>query len=114
MGRNSVSPSIHLSFLPQQLFLLAIKEGVEIAGILVDDSEGKLLQISFCALMLVVTPIIFQGLLEFVIMVNNPFGDDWVDYPIALYHKQIRDELAHYCRAGEGASDLKTLKEVLP
>ena len=55
--------------------MLAVKEGVEVAGIMVDESEGKLIQICFCVLMLIVTPIIFQGLLEFVIMVNNPFGD---------------------------------------
>ena len=109
-------PLVHLmsGLVKMQLFLLAIKEGVEIAGICVDESEGKTLQIGFCVLMLVVTPIIFQGLLEFVIMVNNPFGDDWVDYPIALYHKQIRDELQQYMRAGETARKLDSVKQILP
>jgi hypothetical protein len=109
-------PLVHLmsGLVKMQLFLLAIKEGVEIAGICVDESEGKALQIGFCLLMLTVTPIIFQGLLEFVIMVNNPFGDDWVDYPIALYHKQIRDELQQYMRAGESAKTLDSVKQILP
>jgi hypothetical protein len=59
------------------LFLLAIKEGVNIADIVMGDTSGKTPQILFSLLMAVSTPIIFQGLLEFVIMIRNPFGNDW-------------------------------------
>jgi hypothetical protein len=56
---------------------LAIKEGVNIADIVMGDTSGKTPQILFSLLMAVSTPIIFQGLLEFVIMIRNPFGNDW-------------------------------------
>ena len=84
-------PLVHLmsALVKMQLFLLAIKEGVDIADICVNDSQGKLPQIAFCLLMAICTPIIFQGLLEFVIMIRNPFGEDWVDFPTALYHQQV-------------------------
>ena len=38
---------------------------------------------------------------------------DWVDYPIALWHKQMRDELQVYMRAGETSSDLASVKNIL-
>ena len=55
-------PLVHLmsALVKMQLFLLAIKEGVDIADICVNDSQGKLPQIGFCLLMAICTPVIFQ------------------------------------------------------
>jgi predicted membrane chloride channel (bestrophin family) len=92
------------------LFLLSIKEGIFIANVLVSDTNGKLMQIFFSLLMAVSTPIIFQGLLEFVIMIRNPFGKDWVDLPVQLIHQQIRNEMFQYMGAGERAAAIPSVK----
>eukprot|EP00614_Pseudopedinella_elastica_P027991 CAMPEP_0172627350 /NCGR_PEP_ID=MMETSP1068-20121228/155725_1 /TAXON_ID=35684 /ORGANISM="Pseudopedinella elastica, Strain CCMP716" /LENGTH=335 /DNA_ID=CAMNT_0013437207 /DNA_START=84 /DNA_END=1087 /DNA_ORIENTATION=+ len=67
-------PLVHLmsALVKLQLFLLALKEGVFIADVIVGDAVGKTPQICFALLMTVATPIIFQSLLEFVIMIRNP------------------------------------------
>jgi len=82
-----------------------------IADIIVGESSGKTPQILFSLLMAVSTPIIFQGLLEFVIMIRNPFGTDWVDFPTLLFHQQIRDEMMQYIKVGELAAKLDTVKQ---
>ena len=108
-------PLVHLmsALVKMQLFFLALNEGLVMASICVDESEGKIPQLMMCGLMLIVTPIIFQGLLEFVIMVNNPFGEDWVDYPASLYYVQLRDEIMLYNDAGTAALDLGTVNKWL-
>ena len=53
-----------------------------------------------------------QGLLEFVIMIRNPFGTDWVDFPTLLYHQQIRDEMLQYVTCGELAVGLSSVKAI--
>jgi predicted membrane chloride channel (bestrophin family) len=90
--------------------LLGLKEGVNCASIVVGESSGKMAQIFFSLLMAVSTPVIFQGLLEFVIMIRNPFGKDWVDLPTQLIHQQLRDEMFQYTGAGEGAAAIPTVK----
>ena len=80
------------------------------ASIVVGESSGKMAQIFFSLLMAVSTPVIFQGLLEFVIMIRNPFGKDWVDLPTQLIHQQLRDEMFQYTGAGEGAAAIPTVK----
>jgi hypothetical protein len=57
--------------------LLGIKEGTHIADIIIGETVGKGPQITFALMMAITTPVIMQGLLEFVIMIKNPFGDDW-------------------------------------
>jgi len=105
-------PLVHLmsALVKIQLFLLALSEGMKIAHICVDESEGKLLQVAMSVVMLTVTPIVFQGLLEFVIMVNNPFGTDWVDYPISLYYQQLRDDLLLYINACDDGQIMGTVE----
>lgn len=107
-------PLVHLmsALVKMQLFLLSIKEGVCIADIICGESSGKTPQILFSLLMAVSTPIIFQGLLEFVIMIRNPFGTDWVDFPTLLYHQQIRDEMLQYVTCGELAVGLSSVKAI--
>ena len=106
-------PLVHLmsALVKIQLMLLALSEGMKIAHICVDESEGKLLQVAMSVVMLTVTPIIFQGLLEFVIMVNNPFGSDWVDYPISLYYQQLRDDLLLFIDAGDDGQNMGTVEQ---
>jgi len=106
-------PLVHLmsALVKIQLFLLTVKEGVNMADILLNDSNGKALQLCLSLLMATSTPIIFQGLLEFVNMIRNPFGDDWVDFPVALYHQQIRDEMLDFIKAGEMATDLEYIRK---
>lgn len=48
-----------------------------IADIIIGESTGKGPQICFSLLMAIATPIIMQGLLEFVVMIANPLGNDW-------------------------------------
>jgi len=107
-------PLVHLmsALVKMQLFLLAIKEGVNIADIVVGETSGKTPQIMFSILMTLSTPIIFQGLLEFVIMIRNPFGNDWVDFPTHLYHQQMRDEMFQFIAAGEEADSLDTVRDI--
>mmetsp|Transcript_66248 Transcript_66248/g.149552 ORF Transcript_66248/g.149552 Transcript_66248/m.149552 type:complete len:390 (-) Transcript_66248:264-1433(-) len=106
-------PLVHLmsALVKIQLLLLSVKEGVNIADILVNEHDGKTLQLCLSLLMSVATPIIFQSLLEFVIMIRNPFGDDWVDLPTRFYQQQIRDEMLDLIRAGEVAAALPTVKD---
>jgi len=99
-----------ISRIIQQLFLLALKEGIFVADVIVGDSVSKTLQISFALLMTVATPLVFQSLLEFVIMISNPFGNDWIDFPTLLWHKQIRDEVLDLVKVGEFAANLPTVK----
>jgi len=79
---------------------------------MVNDTQGKLPQILFCLLMGVCTPVILQGLLEFIIMIRNPFGEDWIDLPVALYHRDMRTEMFAYIAAAETAAGLPTVKAV--
>jgi len=37
-------------------------------------------------LIIICTPVFYQGLLEFVRQISNPFGDDWIDLP--TFHMQ--------------------------
>jgi hypothetical protein len=105
-------PLVHLmsALIKIQLFLLSAKEGVSIASIILGVSSGKTMQISCCMLMVLSTPVIFQGLLEFVNMISNPFGSDWIDFPTHLFHQQIRDEMFQYIKVGELAGNLPKLK----
>lgn len=107
-------PLVHLmsALVKMQLFLLAIKEGVNIADIVVGDTSGKTPQVIFSVIMSISTPVIFQGLLEFVIMIRNPFGNDWVDFPTHLYHQQIRDEMFQFIAVGEQADTLDTVRDI--
>ena len=68
----------------QQLALLSLKEGIFIADVIVGDSVGKAPQICFALLVTVATPVIYQGLLEFVNMISNPFGADWSEFDFFL------------------------------
>jgi uncharacterized membrane protein len=97
----------------QQLFLLGLKEGVNCANIIVGESSGKVAQIFFSVLMAISTPVIFQGLLEFVIMIRNPFGKDWVDFPTLLFHKQIRDEMFQLIHIAELGVDVPFVKKAM-
>lgn len=107
-------PLVHLmsALVKVQLFLLAVKEGANLADIYLNESTGKFIQMSFSTLMVISTPIIFQGLLEFVIMIRNPFGSDWVDLPTRLYHSQMRDGMGKFVKAAELALELDTMKAI--
>ena len=91
--------------------MLGLKEGVNCASIVVGESSGKMAQIFFSLLMAVSTPVIFQGLLEFVIMIRNPFGKDWVDFPTLLFHKQIRNDMLQLIHIAELGVDVPFVKQ---
>lgn len=106
-------PLVHLmsALIKIQLFLLATKEGVAVADIILGTTSGKTTQVLCCMLMVLSTPVIFQGLLEFVVMVANPFGSDWIDFPTHLFHQQIRDEMFQYIKVGEVSTTLSLLQK---
>jgi len=108
-------PLVHLmsALVKMQLFLLGLKEGVNCASIVVGESSGKVAQIFFSLLMAVSTPVIFQGLLEFVIMIRNPFGKDWVDFPTLLFHKQIRNDMLQLIHIAELGVDVPFVKQAM-
>jgi predicted membrane chloride channel (bestrophin family) len=95
----------------QQLFFLGIKEGIAIADILMGASNGKAVQVAFSLLMAATTPIMFQGLLEFVVMIRNPFGSDWIDLPISSIYQDMRDGMFQYVANGEAAVSLPSVKQ---
>jgi hypothetical protein len=107
-------PLVHLmsGLVKLQLILLGISEGVHAADIICGETSSKLPQLVFILVMAISTPLIFQGLLEFVIMIGNPFGRDWVDFPTSLWYKEIRDEMQQYITIGETAVELSTVKAV--
>lgn len=105
-------PLVHLmsALVKIQLILLSLSEGVHVAAIIVGDSQGKLPQILFVLLMVSCPPVIFQGLLEFVVEIGNPFGRDWVDFPVSLWYAGMRDEMLQYVAIGEAAKKLPAVK----
>mmetsp|Transcript_31214 Transcript_31214/g.62384 ORF Transcript_31214/g.62384 Transcript_31214/m.62384 type:complete len:406 (+) Transcript_31214:97-1314(+) len=64
-----------------QLMFQALKSGVDMTIIIFTDTGSKGLQLFFIGMMTFITPIFYQGLLEFAEQISNPFGDDWVDMP---------------------------------
>lgn len=107
-------PLVHLMALlvKLQLFLLAAKEGIFIADVVQGGSSGKIPQILFAVLMVVVTPIVLQGLLEFVIQIRNPFGSDWVDFPTTMFFSSMRDEMYAMVAIGEDMPSMPTNKAI--
>ena len=93
------------------MFFLGIKEGIEIADIVMGSTSGKAVQVAFAVLMATSVPIMFQGLLEFVVMINNPFGSDWIDLPISAIYQSMRDEMFQYMANGEAAGKLPSVKQ---
>lgn len=106
-------PLIHLmsALVKAQLFFLGIKEGIAIADIMMGASNGKAVQVAFSLLMATTTPVMFQGLLEFVVMIRNPFGSDWIDLPISSIYRGMRDEMFQYVTNGEAAASLPSVKQ---
>lgn len=74
-------------------------------------SNGKAVQVAFSLLMATTTPVMFQGLLEFVVMIRNPFGSDWIDLPISSIYRGMRDEMFQYVTNGEAAASLPSVKQ---
>jgi hypothetical protein len=109
-------PLVHMmsALVKIQLLFLGIKEGINIADIICGETTGKGPQVAFSLLMAIATPLIFQGLLEFVIMIRNPFGSDWVDFPMRLFHQQIRDEMFQFAQAGELAPGIAAIAALPP
>ena len=110
---NQPLPLVHLmsALVKIQLFLLAVSQGVVIASITLGDSSGsKAMPIGFSLAMAVATPVIYQGLLEFVVMIRNPFGRDWLDLPTRLFHAQCRNECFQCVAVGEATAALPTVQ----
>lgn len=109
---NQPLPLVHLmsALVKIQLFLLGVSQGVAIASVVLGSSSGKAVQIGFSLAMAVATPVIYQGLLEFVVMIRNPFGRDWLDLPTRLFHAQCRDECLQCVQVGEAAAALPTVQ----
>jgi len=107
-------PLVHLMamLVKLQLLLLATKEGIFIADVVRGDGVGKSPKVFFAITMVVVTPIVLQGLLEFIIQIRNPFGSDWIDFPTSQYFSSMRDEVCAALAIGEDAANLPTLKAI--
>lgn len=107
-------PLVHLMSLlvKLQLVLLALKEGIFIANVVVGETPGKTPQVLFSLTMVFFTPIVLQGLLEFVIQIRNPFGSDWVDFPLKGFYRDTRDEMFKWFKTGETASTFSATRAV--
>jgi hypothetical protein len=109
-------PLVHMmsGLVKWQFFLLALKEGIALAFMLEHQPPAaQVSQFTMSVLIVFLTPVIFQSLLEVVIQIRNPFGDDWVDYPRLLFHKWLRDELdAYIFVASEASSKIRILKKL--
>ena len=109
---NQPLPLVHLmsALVKMQLFLLGVSKGAAIAAVALSDTNGKPMQMGFSLAMAVATPIIYQGLLEFLIMIRNPFGRDWLDLPTRLFHARCRDECFNFVKVGETTTSLSTVQ----
>jgi len=109
-------PLVHMmsGLVKWQFFLLALKEGIALAYMLeTQPPAAQVSQFTMSVLIVFLTPVIFQSLLEVVIQIRNPFGDDWVDYPRLLFHKWLRDELdAYMFVASEASPKIRILKKL--
>jgi hypothetical protein len=74
-----------------QLLFQALKSGVDMTIIIYTDTGSKAIQLSFVVIMTLITPIFYQGLLEFAQQISNPFGDDWVDLPTMHMQNGFKD-----------------------
>jgi hypothetical protein len=88
-------PLIHLmsALVKLQLLLQALKSGVDLSVVFFSTTNTKYIQASFILLSTFVTPIFYQGLLEFVIQIANPFGNDWIDLPTPHLREGLRQYL---------------------
>jgi len=109
-------PLVHMmsGLVKWQFFLLALKEGIAVAFMLEHmPPAAQVSQLTMSALIVFLTPIIFQSLLEVVAQIRNPFGDDWVDYPRLLFHKWVRDEFSTYLfTASEASPNIRVIKKL--
>lgn len=96
-------PLVHLmsGLVKFQFFLLGVKEGLDACYIMRHEPFTAMYsQLLLGLLVVFFVPVIFQSLLEVVVQIRNPFGDDYIDYPKKLFHKWLRDELNCYLEAG--------------
>lgn len=93
-----------------QLLFQALKSGTDMAVIIYTDTGSKIIQISLVVIMALVTPIFYQGLLEFARQIANPFGDDWVDMAVAHLQEGFKDHCSTYAHR-KAQSNAQTIKD---
>lgn len=78
------------------MMLQACKSGVDLSCLIFSDTHAVTIQVCFILLSTFVTPLFYQGLLEFIIQISNPFGSDPIDLPTPHMREGLRAHLGMY------------------
>jgi len=87
--------TVKLNFL-----MLVIQAGIE-TGIAI--LTGNLMLFISNTFLLLVIPVIYQGLLEIQSEIRNPFGNDRLDFPQKLFELQIQEQCNNYFHSSSSA-----------